>query len=293
MTDPSPEVDSHSGVETTGHEWDGIKELNNPLPRWWLFVFYASVVVSVVYWVLMPALPALPGMQGSTAGVLNHSDRDSVAAQLVTMKAERAKLSSRLANVDAQTILKDPELRQQALALGESAFGDNCATCHGAGGRGAPGYPQLVDDVWLWGGTLADIEHTIRHGVRSGDKQERRTDMPAFGRDEFLTQAQIADVAQFVMSLSGKGVDREASARGAEVFAANCAECHGQAGHGDRARGIPNLTDTDWLYGGDKASLLRSVYGPRGGVMPAWDERFDPATIRALAIYVHSLGGGE
>lgn len=293
MTDRPPEVDAHSGVETTGHEWDGIKELNNPLPRWWLYVFYASVLVSVVYWVLMPAWPALPGFQGFTQGALNASDRDDVASELVAMRKERAQLSARLATVDAQTILKDPELRQQALALGESAFGDNCATCHGTGGRGAKGYPQLVDDVWLWGGSLTDIETTIRHGIRSGDNQERRTDMPAFGRDELLAPAQVIDVVEFVASISHQAADRPSAVRGAQVFTDNCATCHGADGKGDRARGVPNLTDVDWLYGGDRAAILRTINGPRGGVMPAWQTRLDPASVRALAIYVHSLGGGE
>jgi cytochrome c oxidase cbb3-type subunit III len=281
MTDRSPDVDAHSGVETTGHEWDGIKELNNPLPRWWLWVFYATVLVSIAYWVLLPAWPAPPGMQGHTTGVLGQSDRASVAAAVETMKAERSSFGARLTSVSAEAALKDPDLRQQAMALGESVFGDNCATCHGPGGRGAKGYPQLVDDVWLWGGSLAEIETTIQHGIRSGHKQERRTDMPAFGRDGFLTQAQIDDMVHFVESLSGEPADRAAVERARSVFAAN------------QSRGVPNLADAEWLYGGDPRDVLASIYGPRAGAMPAWDQRLDPATVRALAIYVHSLGGGE
>ena len=293
MTDPSPEVDSHSGVETTGHEWDGIKELNNPLPRWWRFIFWASVVVAVVYWILMPAWPALPGMQGNTPGVLGQSDRAKVAADVSRMKSDRAALGARLTATDAAGVLKDHDLSQLAMALGDSAFGDNCATCHGAGGGGASGYPRLADDVWLWGGSLQDIERTIRFGIRSTHPETRTSEMPAFGRDEFLTSAQIDDLVQFVTSVSGRKADAAAVERARPVFEQNCASCHGVDAHGDRAKGAPNLTDKEWLYGGDPATIRRTIFGPRNGVMPTWDSRLDPATIRALAIYVHALGGGE
>lgn len=293
MTDRSPEVDDHSGIETTGHSWDGIKELNNPLPRWWLYVFYATVVISVVYWVLMPAWPALPGFQGSTQGVLRQSDRAEAAADVAALKSRRDALGARLAAVDAKSILADPGLREQALALGESTFNENCAACHGPGGRGAKGYPQLADDVWLWGGSLDNIERTIRFGVRSGDKQELRTDMPAFGRDELLAPAQISDLVDYVSALSHQAANQDAVKRAQPLFIEQCSKCHGEAGKGDVSRGIPNLTDADWLYGGDKATIRASLQGPRGGVMPAWGPRLDPATIRALAIYVHSLGGGQ
>jgi len=293
MTDRLPEIDSHSGVETTGHEWDGIKELNNPLPRWWRFIFWATVLVSIVYWILMPAWPALPGMQGNTTGVLGQSDRVKVAADVSKMTTERAALSARLALVDAATILKDQSLSQLALSLGEVTFADNCAACHGAGGRGAKGYPTLADDVWLWGGSLSDIERTIRYGIRSDHADTRTSEMPAFGRDEFLPPDQIRDLVEFVTSLSHKEVDAAAVARARPVFEANCASCHGVDGHGDRSKGAPNLTDSEWLYGSDRATLLRTINGPRYGVMPAWASRLDPATVRALAIYVHSLGGGE
>ena len=293
MTDRLPEIDSHSGVETTGHEWDGIKELNNPLPRWWRFIFWASVVAAIVYWILMPAWPALPGMQGNTTGVLGQSDRVAVAADMSKRNAERSELSARLASVDAATILKDQGLSQLAFSLGEVTFSDNCAACHGAGGRGAKGYPVLADDVWLWGGSLTDIERTIRYGVRSDAPETRTSEMPAFGRDALLPQDQINDLVEFVTSLSHREADSAAVARALPLFEANCASCHGADGHGDRSKGAPNLTDADWLYGGDRATLLRTITGPRYGVMPAWGARFDPATIRALAIYVHSLGGGE
>ena len=293
MTGQSPEIDPHTGVETTGHQWDGIKELNNPLPRWWLFVFWASVVVAVGYWILMPAWPALPGMQGYTSGTLQQSDRSDVAAETAAMRRDRNALSARLAAVDASSILRDHDLSQLAMSLGESAFGDNCATCHGAGGRGAKGFPRLADDVWLWGGKLEEIERTIRYGIRSGHAEAHTSEMPAFGRDEFLQPAQISDLVQYVLQKSGQKADVQAATRAQPVFDANCASCHGVNLHGDRSKGAPNLTDRDWIYGGDAASIRRTIHGPRNGVMPAWIDRLDPAAIRALAIYVHSLGGGE
>jgi cytochrome c oxidase cbb3-type subunit 3 len=293
MTDPSPEIDPHSGVETTGHEWDGIKELNNPLPRWWRYIFWATVVFSVVYWILMPAWPALPGLQGNTTGVWGQSDRADVAADAARMKADRATLSAKLASKNAEAILKDHELSQLALSLGESAFGDNCATCHGAGGRGAKGYPRLADDVWLWGGSLDEIEQTLRFGIRTSHAQTRFSEMPAYGRDEFLAAAQIDDLTEFVRSLSRQPANASAVERARPVFEKECSSCHGADGRGDRTKGAPNLTDQDWLYGGDAVAIRRTIFGPRYGVMPAWSERLDPATVRALAIYVHSLGGGE
>lgn len=293
MTGQSPEIDPHSGVETTGHEWDGIKELNNPLPRWWRFIFWATVLFAIVYWILMPAWPALPGMQGNTTGVLGQSDRSKVAADTASMKAERAVLGAKLASGDAASILKDHELSQLALSLGESAFGDNCATCHGAGGRGAKGYPRLADDVWLWGGSLGDIEQTVRYGIRSAPEETRTSEMPAFGRDALLPNDQINDLVEYVVLLSGKRADAAAVERARPVFEQNCASCHGIDARGDRTKGAPNLTDADWLYGSDRATLLRTIVGPRNGVMPAWGGRLDPATVRALSIYVHSLGGGE
>jgi cytochrome c oxidase cbb3-type subunit 3 len=293
MTDRSPEVDTHTGVETTGHEWDGIKELNNPLPRWWLFIFWGSVLVSIVYWILMPAWPALPGMQGNTRGVLEQSDRAAVAAEISSTSQDRNALAGRLSAVDADVILQDHELSQLALGLGESAFGDNCATCHGSGGRGAKGYPRLADDIWLWGGSLADIETTIRHGIRTENADARTSDMPAFGRDQFLTASQVDDMVEFVSAISGRGGDTSSFDRAQVIFQRNCASCHGVDARGDRTKGAPNLTDAEWLYGGDRASIRRTIFGSRQGVMPAWSERLDAATVRALAIYVHSLGGGE
>lgn len=288
------ERDAHSGTETTGHDWDGIKELDTPLPRWWLYIFYACIAVAVVYWVLMPAWPV---GNGYTHGLLNFSDRRNVAADVASLQQARAPMYQRLAQATPADLERDPALQQFAAAAGESAFGDNCRTCHGAGGAGRSGYPNLADDVWLWGGSLADIEHTIRVGVRSTDPATRTSQMPAFGRDHLLSVQQIGDVTEHVIALSSAATrlhpDRAAAARGAAVFAEQCAACHGANGDGDRSVGAPSLRDDVWLYGGTREEIRRQVEQGRGGVMPTWQHRLDPGTIRALAFYVHQLGGGE
>lgn len=286
--------DPVTGRDTTGHEWDGIQELDTPLPRWWLYIFYACIAVAVVYWVLMPAWPI---GNGYTHGLLNFSDRRNVAADVQTLQRTRAPMYRQLASATPADLERNPELQQFARAAGESAFGDNCRTCHGAGGAGAPGYPNLADDVWIWGGSLSDIEHTIRVGIRSGNPQARTSQMPAFGRDQLLTPAQIADVTEHVIAVSAaRGrlhPQAVAAARGAQVFNEQCAVCHGATGAGDRSVGAPSLVDDVWLYGGTREEIRRQIELGRGGVMPTWEGRFDPGTIRALAFYVHEMGGGE
>lgn len=285
-----PEKDDISGVDTTGHEWDGIKELDNPLPRWWLWIFYASVVWSVGYWIVMPAWPLLTDY---TRGVIGHSQRLNIIADINELKAARTGLGEKLATASLESIEADPDLHQAALAWGKSAFGDNCATCHGAGGQGSKGYPNLNDDIWLWGGTLDDIRHTITVGIRAPHEETRNSQMPAFGRDEILTVPEIRDLAEFVLSLSNRATDQAAVGRAREAFANNCAACHGEDGKGNRAFGAPDLTDADWLYGGDKKTIVETITNSRGGVMPTWATRLDAPTINALAVYIHSLGGGE
>ena len=283
-----------SGTDTTGHEWDGIKELDTPLPRWWLYVFYASIVASVIYWILMPAWPMV---NGYTKGLLDFSDRRNVAAEVEMLQSSRAPMFERLANASAADLAGDPELQSFARAAGESVFGDNCATCHGAGGAGAPGYPVLADDVWIWGGTLADIEHTLRVGIRSDHADARASAMPAYGRDGILNAAQIGDVTEYVIQISAARErlqpNAASAARGAALFTEQCAVCHGASGEGDRSVGAPSLQDDVWLYGGSREEIRRQIELGRNGVMPAWERRFDEGTLRALAYYVHQMGGGE
>ncbi len=284
------EVDNVSGTETTGHEWDGIKELNTPLPRWWLVVFYACIAFAVGYWILMPAWPTL---HGYTHGLLNYSQRREVMAEVHQLQTQRQAEAADLSKVSMAAIVANPKLLQFALAEGRSVFGDNCAPCHGSGAQGARGYPNLNDDDWLWGGTLTDIQHTITVGVRSTSPDTRQSQMPAFGRDAILKPAQINDLTEYVVHLSGREADAAAVARAKPLFETNCAACHGPDGKGNRMFGAPNLTDQIWLYGPKRADIHDQIVNGHGGVMPTWAGRLSPETIKSLAVYVHSLGGGE
>ncbi|MEM9619702.1 MAG: cytochrome-c oxidase, cbb3-type subunit III [Pseudomonadota bacterium] len=285
------EIDEHTGIETTGHSWDGIKELNNPLPRWWLIIFWVSIIWSVVYWVLMPSWP---GVTGHLKGVRNHSERENVEVAMATLEEQRSEQMQRVLAVDnISEIENDPDLLQYAMVAGESIFGDNCATCHGGGGQGFVGYPNLVDDDWIWGGSFDAIQQTLHYGIRSTHPQTRYNLMQAYGRDGLLTGDQIDDLVEYVISLSGGEADSAAVERAAPVFAQQCTICHGADGRGDQAQGAPNLADAIWLYGGDRVSIQETIYQGRGGVMPPWTDRLSDEQIKALAIYVHSLGGGE
>lgn len=293
MTDHEKEYDAVTGVETTGHEWDGIRELNNPLPRWWLYIFYASIVWSVIYWVFMPAWPALPGMGSNTPGIRNHSDRALVAASIEKLHSERQTQGDALISASVDDILKDQNLRQFADAAGGAIFGDRCATCHGSGGQGAPGYPSLVNDSWLWGGSLEEIEHTIRFGIRQENPDSRFSMMTAFGKDEILSREEITNVTHYVRTLSGLEEASATSETGRSIFADNCASCHMEDGTGDVFQGAPNLTDSDWLYGDDFQTVYNSISNPKNSAMPAWGEHYSDAQIKALAVYVYSLSGGQ
>lgn len=294
MSSDQKDIDDHSGVETTGHSWDGIRELNNPLPRWWLIAWYVTIVWAVIYMVLMPAIPALPGLGTNTTGLRNHSDRDLVAAAVADLKSARTEQSASLLEASLEEIETDRNLQQFALAMGESLFGDNCATCHGAGGRGAVGYPTLADDIWIWDGTLDGIEYTLRHGIRHDvDPDTRFSLMPAFGRDSLLSSSEIDALTEHVLLLSGQAADVEEAKIGAGLFSVHCASCHGDMGQGDRLQGAPRLTDAEWLYGSSSEAIYNTIYNARNSHMPAWQDRLDDASIKALAVYVHTLGGGE
>jgi len=284
------ETDEITGTETTGHEWDGIKELNTPLPRWWLWTFYATVVWAVGYWIAMPAWPLVSSY---TKGVLGYSNRAVVAERLADARAAQSQYLERIQAASLEEINSDTDLLNFAIAGGRSAFAVNCSQCHGLGAAGGRGYANLNDDAWLWGGTLEDIAQTVRFGIRSNHEETRLGDMPGFLRDGILDRAQVADAAAYVLSLSGGAEDQAAVARGAEVFAENCTACHQEGGVGNPEVGAPNLSDEIWLYGGDKETVLTTIANGRAGVMPAWTGRLDDATIKQLAVYVHSLGGGQ
>ncbi|WP_353472882.1 cytochrome-c oxidase, cbb3-type subunit III [Salipiger sp. H15] len=278
--------------ETTGHSWDGIEEYNKPLPRWWLMVFYATIIWGVGYTI---AYPAWPGVRSATAGLLGWSTRGAVAEEISAQEARLAPMNEKLASVELTSIASDAELSGYAQNAGAAVFRTWCAQCHGSGAAGAKGYPNLLDDDWLWGGSIEDIHTTITHGIRNEDDPEARfSQMPAFGRDGLLERGQIDAVANYVMTLSGETPnDAALVSEGATVFADNCAACHAEDGTGDRMQGAPNLTDAIWLYGGDYATIRETVQNARYGVMPNWNTRLSEAEIRAVATYVHGLGGGE
>jgi cytochrome c oxidase cbb3-type subunit 3 len=292
MGDEKHEVDAVTGTSTTGHSWDGIRELNTPLPRWWLWTFYATIVWSIGYWIVYPAWPLVSSY---TRGALQWSSRAAVATDLQEFKAKRGPLVEKLAAASLHEIAADPQLDGFARAQGRFAFAENCAPCHGAGGGGSRGYPNLNDDDWIWGGKLDDIARTIRHGVRAQDAETRQgVTMPAFGRDGLLKREEIEAVADYVRSLSGLRVDASANvALGRKLFDTNCEACHGERGKGNRDVGAPNLTDAIWLYGSERTAIIEGLMNGRGGVMPAWADRLDDATIKSLAVYVHAFGGGE
>lgn len=291
----APHKDEISGVDTTGHEWDGIRELNNPLPKWWIYSFYVCILWSIVYWVLMPAWPILTTDGWTyTKGLLGYSQRAVVTEEIQDAQAKLAPFRDKIAASEFSEIVTNPELMSIAVAGGKAAFGDNCAPCHGSGAQGAVGFPNLNDDDWIWGGSLDEIHTTLQHGIRwDADDDSRFSQMPAFLADEILERGQVEDVATYVLTLNGSTEANEQSARGAVVFAEQCASCHGADGTGDMELGAPNLADHIWLYGGDLPTIVETVSYSRTGVMPAWSTRLSEGTLKELALYVHSLGGGQ
>ena len=285
------EKDEVSGTPTTGHVWDGIRELNTPLPKWWLYTFYGCILFAIGYTILYPAWP-LPG--GATPGILGWSSRGQLAQQMEVAAAAQKDTVDKIISTNINDILKDPKLLAFAQAGGAAAFKVNCVPCHGSGAAGGKGYPNLNDDDWLWGGTPDAIYTTLKHGIRYADDADtRQSQMPNFGIDGILTPDQIDQVANYVVTLSGEQADATKAAAGKDIFAQNCAACHGDNGKGNREFGAPNLTDKLWLYGSGIDAVKAQVTKPHMGVMPAWAKRLDDATIKELAIYVHSLGGGE
>jgi cytochrome c oxidase cbb3-type subunit 3 len=284
------EFDAVTGVETTGHEWDGIKELDKPLPRWWLWTFYATILWSIGYWLVYPAWPTLTGY---TKGIWGYSQRSVVAADLRRGQDAQSAFRDRIDAMPLAEIARSPDLLRFAMAAGASSFQTNCGPCHGRNAQGFTGYPSLNDDDWLWGGKIEDIHKTILYGVRSGHRSTRQGDMPRYGIDKLLTDAEIDAAAEHVLSLSRQSTDAAAAEKGAKIFKEQCAACHGPEGKGIAEQGSPNLTDGIWLYGGSKAAIVESIRTGRGGQMPWWDGRLDKVTLKSLAVYVHSLGGGK
>jgi len=287
------EHDVVSGQNTTGHEWDGIKELNTPLPKWWVYVFWACVIWSIGYWVAMPTWPTTSDY---SRGMLGYSSRAELGKDLAEQKQARSQWLSKLEAASVEDIAKDKTLLNYALAGGKIAFGENCSACHGSGGVGVAGnYPRLADDEWIWGGTLADIHQTIQYGVRNENSESRQSEMLAFGTGDALDKTQVDQLADYVLSLSSK--TPAAGSPGEAIFAERCTACHAEGGIGTKELGAPALNNTIWLFKGDKETakqgVINQITKPRHGSMPAWAGRLDAATIKMLAVYVHSLGGGK
>ncbi len=288
------ERDEVTGTETTGHEWDGIKELDTPLPRWWLWTFYATIIWGIGYTI---AYPSWPGIHTNYKGLLGTTNRMALEQEMKKVQAQRAEKLAKLEKTSLQDIMKNDELREFATRMGAAAFKVNCVQCHQSEGRGAYGYPNLQDDDWLWGGTLEAIHYTITHGVRfrpEENEETRQSEMPAFGRDQMLNAEQIEQVAEYVLKLSGQEHDAKKAEAGQKVYMedAGCNGCHGDKGEGNQELGAPRLNDQIWLYSGTKQAIMDQVNNPKHGVMPAWKYKLDKATIKALTIYVYSLGGG-
>ena len=281
-------IDEISGVETTGHEWDGIKELNNPLPRWWLYTFYFTIVWAIGYTIAYPAWPLL---KGATQGVLGYTNRQALTTEMTAATASQKVYLDKIVATPVKDIVKDQELAQFAMNGGAAAFKVNCTPCHGTGATGGPGFPNLNDNDWLWGGDIDQIYATIQHGIRSDDPDTRTSEMPAFG--EMLKPEEIKQVAAYVFSLTGKPRDPAMVEPGKQLFVDNCVACHGEKAEGNRELGAPNLSDAIWLKGEGEDAIIRQVTLPKHGMMPAWTVRLGDATVKQLAVYVHSLGGGE
>ncbi len=285
---PGKRIDQPTGTETVGHEWDGIEELNTPLPRWWLYTFYLTIVFAVGYVI---AYPAWPMFDRATAGMLGWTSRGQLAKEMKGAEEAHAGVREQLARIPIERLGEDSALMQQAVAGGAAAFRVNCVQCHGSGAAGSQelGYPNLNDDDWLWGGDLKAIHYTLTHGIRqAGDDATRTSVMPAF--QGAFDAAQLDGLVDHTLSLSGKAAG---NATGAQLFADNCAACHGAQGGGNRQLGAPALDDAIWLRGSSRDAIKHQILNPRMGMMPKWEGRLDPVTIKILAAYVHSLGGGE
>ena len=284
------ERDPLTGHETTGHEWDGITELNTRVPRaiWWAIGI--THLWALIVWILLPTWPLVTTY---TKGILGIDDRERVEEDVRDLRLSRADWVDAIEKRSFDEIRADPGLMEIVSQTGPVLFTDNCSGCHGAEAQGGPGFPSLTDLDWLWGGDEDAIMETLRVGINAPHPETRVAQMMAFGRDGILTRDQVRTVVDYVMSLSvGSEVDPDRLAEGAGLFADNCAACHGEDAKGLREMGAPNLTDDIWLYGGDADALFHTVHNGRQGWMPAWEDRMSLADRKILTLYLQQLAGG-
>ncbi|QRI66552.1 cytochrome-c oxidase, cbb3-type subunit III (plasmid) [Shinella sp. PSBB067] len=282
--------DPATGRATTGHEWNGIEELETPIPRVVIFFLTVTTLFAIGYWILMPAWPL--GVT-YTKGLLGIDQRAVVTKQVEDAAATRAVWTGRIAEASLEDIAADPDLMNHVRETGRTLFIDNCAACHGTRGTGGPGFPNLAAKAWLWGGEPDTIAETIRIGINATNEETRVSQMMAFGRDGVLDDRQVRAVAAYVRSLSDLPMgasDKAMVEDGKQVFADNCVACHGENGHGSKDVGAPNLTDATWIYGSDAQTVFTTVYSGRQGHMPHWEGRLSPVDIKILALYVGTLG---
>ncbi len=278
---------------TTGHSWDGLEEYNTPAPRWWLIVWMVCIVYAVGYMFIYPAWPTLTG---NTKGLKNWTQQSQLKESQDEIIQRKNVYLEKFSKANFAQIKQDKELMEFAINGGKAAFQNNCAMCHGTGGAGQKGFPNLNDDNWLWGGKIEDIYTTLLYGIRSGHEKTRESSMPAFGTDRILTKQEIERVTDYVLSFSNGQDQSKLSANkklGKKLFANNCAACHTANAKGDKEIGAPNLADKIWLYGSSREEIIHTITHSKSGVMPSWSNRLDDDTIRQLTIYIHSLGGGE
>lgn len=278
--------DPLTGHQTTGHEWNGITELNTRVPRVvWLFIIVTHLWALAV-WVLLPAWPLVTT---STKGILGLDQREEVAKKVVAANSDRAVWGERIKSLSADEILGDPELFARVSDTGPQLFGDNCAGCHGAQATGGPGFPNLIDGAWLWGGDTDTVMETLRVGINAPHPDTRWAQMPAFGRDGLLPRNDIRIVVDYVQSLSGAKSPADTIAAGAEIFATNCTSCHGNDGTGNPDAGAPDLSDGFWIYGGDDEAMFRTIWGGRQGWMPAWEDRLTETERKIITVYLQHV----
>ncbi|MFQ3665434.1 MAG: cytochrome-c oxidase, cbb3-type subunit III [Sphingomonadaceae bacterium] len=286
-----PERDPLTGQWTTGHSWDGIRELKTPVPIWWVSVFLISVAFALGYILFQPSFPS----SGGAVFALNPvSTREALTLRQQEAAASLEEMNRRLVATPLDAIPQDAELARFAFNAGRALYQVHCIGCHGPGAVGQAGqFPALVNDDWIWGGTKEDIHTTIRYGIRNDDPESRQSQMPAFA--EILTAAELDQVTDYVllMGQAPPGSARRLAHPGHELFQQQCASCHGEDGRGNIDFGAPNLTDSIWLYGGTRAEIRQQIAWPRMGVMPGWRNRLTDAEIAALTVYVHGLGGGQ